>query len=58
MANVVLEVQVNKSTDPNWPIPKQMVEYFKDSERKGDIVLDDCGFHSNSGRGCHAKSLS
>ena len=26
-----------------------MVDYFNDSERKGDIVLDDGGFHSNSG---------
>ena len=49
MANVILEVQVNKSTNPNWPIRKQIVDYFNDSEPEGDIALDDCDFFSNSG---------
>ena len=49
MANVVLEVQVYRSTDPNWPIPKQIVDYFNDSEPEGGIALDDCDFYSNSG---------
>ena len=50
MTNVIIEIQVNKSTNPTWPIPKQiMVAYFNDSEREGDIVVVDCGFYSNSG---------